>query len=367
MLKLTRPILSKSLFAVFQNIKRLKKFPVAWKHSKITPIFKLGSKKDAESYRPVTLLNICSKVFERFMFKPIAEAFLCIAESSQYGFMPPKSAILRLLFNRSQVYASVTDRNTDILTFLLDFSKAFDTIKHEILLKKLIKLGISEEFFWLIHDYLSCRTQFVKVNSSVSSKMPITSGVPQGSIIGPLLFLIYKSDLPTSIFFTLVLLFVDDLKLTSKNSTTGSDLSHLQEDIKRLQIWSETNLLLFKMKKWGFVNSKLNGQTRYNSPIEFSFSINNCKIPKIVAAKDLGLIIIENLNWSEHIQSRIAKGMKTLFLLKRNTSFLINVKSKSYLYRATKNPTLLYASECWTANISDIKAIESFNKNLCCG
>ena len=170
-----------------------------------------------------------------------------------------------------------------------------------------------------------------------------------------------------SIFCTLVLLFVDDLKLTSKNSTTGSDLSHLQEDIKRLQIWSVTKLLLFNMKKWGFVNSKLNGQTRYNSPIEFSFSIKKCKIPKVVAAKDLGLIIIENLNWSEHIQSRIAKGMKTLFLLKRNTSFLINVKSKSYLYRATKNPTLLLASECWTANISDIKAIESFNKKLCCG
>ena len=159
-------------------------------------------------------------------------------------------------------------------------------------------------------------------------------------------------------------MFADDLKLTSKISTTGSDLSHLQEDIKRLQIWSETNLLLFNMKRCGFINFKLNGQTRYNSPNEFSFSINNCKIPKVVAAKDLGLIISESLNWSEHIQSRIAKGTKTLFLLKRNTSFLINEKSKSYLYRATINPTLLYASECWTANISDMKAIESFNKKV---
>ena len=109
--------------------------------------------------------------------------------------------------------------------------------------------------------------------------------------------------------------------MTSKISTTGSDLSHLQEDIKRLQIWSGTNLLLFNMKN--FINFKLNGQTRYNSANEFSFSINNYKIPKVVAAKDLGLIISENHNWSEHIQSRIAKGMKTLFLFKRNTSFLI--------------------------------------------
>ena len=159
--------------------------------------------------------------------------------------------------------------------------------------------------------------------------MPFTSGVVQGSIIGPLLFLIYINDLPTSIFCTLVLFFADDLKLTSKFSTTGRDIFHLQEDIKRLQIWSETNLLLFNMKKCGFI--KLNGQTRYNSPNEFSFSINNYKVPKVVAAKDLGLIISESLNWSEHIQSRIAKGMKTLFLLKRNTSFLINEKSKSYL------------------------------------
>ena len=118
------------------------------------------------------------------------------------------------------------------------------------------------------------------------------------------------------------------------------------------------------MKKCGFIKFKLNRQTRYNSPNEFSFSINNCKIPKVVAAKDLGLIISENFNWSEHIQSRIAKGMKTLFLLKRNTSFLIKEKSKSYLYRATINPTLLYASECWTANISDMKAIESFNNKV---
>ena len=207
LLKPTSPVLSKSLFAVFQNFKRLKKFAVAWKHGIITPILKLGSKKDVENYKPVILLNICPKVFGRFMFKPIAEAFLCITESSQYGFMTRKSAILQLLFNLSQVYASVTDRNTDILTFLLDFSIAFDTIKHEILLKKLIKLGISEDFFWLIHDYLSGRTQSVKVNSSVSSKMPITSGVPQGAIIGPLLLLIYINYLPTSIFCTLVLLF----------------------------------------------------------------------------------------------------------------------------------------------------------------
>ena len=91
------------------------------------------------------------------------------------------------------------------------------------------------------------------------------------------------------------------------------------------------------MKKYGFINFKLNGQTRYNSPNESL--IKNYKIPKLVTVKDLGLIM------SEHIQSRIAKGLKNLFLLKRNTSFLINEKSKSHLYRATINPTLLYASE----------------------
>ena len=133
------------------------------------------------------------------------------------------------------------------LLALLDFSKAFDKIKHDIVLKKLLQLGVSENFVLLLRDYPNRRTQRVKINNSLSDKRSITSGVPQGSILGPLFFLIYINDQPSVVFSSVALLFADDLKLIYSGSP--EQLKRLQSDIDDLLSWSTQNCLLFNAKK----------------------------------------------------------------------------------------------------------------------
>ena len=148
----------------------------------------------------MTLLDIKSKIFEKFLFKAIAACFADKLTDVQFGFLPGRSIILQLILSLSRIYENIGCFENTNLLFLFDFSKAYDKIKHEILLKKLLNLGISEELFLLLRDYLLDRTQRVRINSEISTDKRINSGVQQGSVLGPLLFLLYLKDLLTVIF-----------------------------------------------------------------------------------------------------------------------------------------------------------------------
>ena len=222
---------------------------------------------------------------------------------------------------------------------------------------------LSRKLYILLADYLSNRTQSVKNNISISSKGIITSGVPLGSILGPLLFTLYINDLPDNVFFSLALLFADDLKLICKVDDLAftHDINKLKEDINSLQIWSEANFLYFNAKKCAFIKNKV---YRRNKPrnTNTTFSLGTEPIRPTSLARDLGLILNENFDWTEHITTRVNKALKVLFLLRRNTSNLLSSESKCCLYRSNINPTLLYASECWFANKSNSHLIENFNR-----
>ena len=347
-------VLEPSLRNIFKNMIRLMQFPDKWKQGVISPIYKGdGSRTDVEKYRPVTLLNIAPKLFERPLYRYLFNIFKSHCAPSQHGFLPRRSAILQLLAWLDIVYKSYSNSEAAIGLCYLDFSKAFDKIDHQILLKKVAMLGVSRGFLGILQSYLKGRVQSVRVNKSLSTPKPVTSGVPQGSILGPLLFLIYINDLPDSIFYSTCFSFADDLKLYFIEQ--NKDLSLLQIDLNGLQNWSHCNKVYFNLSKCLFLNIR-------NCFEEMLIDDEVLKSPNNV--KDLGLITNSKLTWTDHIEYRITKARCFYQFCRRNTSKNLSKFNKLDLYKSNILPISLYASECWSPSKSDLRLLENFNRKL---
>ena len=221
--------------------------------------------------------------------------------------------------------------------FFFDFSKAFDSVNHSILLKKLARLNFNRKFYLLLSSFLSNRSQSVSINGSTSSKLAVTSGVPQGSILGVIFFLIYIDDLPYEIQFMLALLFADDL--TSSACLPTKDIHLLKEDLRRMQNWSEANQIYSNAQKCSFIQIK--------GHMPFTPQINQSDILQMDHAVDLGLTIIGDLKRTTHINARLAKANKAFHLIRRISSHSISIYSKVNLDKSIVVPSLLYASECY--------------------
>ena len=276
--------------------------------------------------------------------------------SSQFGFVPRRSVILQLILSLSNIFENLSASDGFCFLLQFDFSKAFDKIKHSVLMKKLARMNIPRSLFLLIKDFLTGRTKSVNVDGYQSEKRLVSCGV-QGSVLGPILLLIYINDLPNVVFSSRALLFADDLKLIhcSKNDS----LDKLQVDLNNLHNWTVQNCLLFNYKKCSFI------QFAFGSRVEeVVLSLENNLIQEKRAVKDLGLTILDTLNWIENVRNRIAKAMKVFYLIRRNTSCRIHMKTKVHLYRAIRSPTLMFASECWELKRNEYQILERFNKKV---
>ena len=230
--------------------------PQEWRTHCITPIYKNGDKSIVSNYRPISLLCIVSKVLEKIIYRHTINFFSDLFTNHQFGFIPGRSSLQQLLLFVNDVITA-KENSYEVDTIYVDFKKAFDTVPHTTLLTKLSKYGISGNVFNFYGAYLSNRLQCVNISGVHSNLLPVLSGVPQGSLLGPLLFVIYINDLPDIFQHTTPYIFADDTKCL-KIIKAPLDSYLIQLDLDNLSDWSKlSDLSLIKINLFIFISGKL--------------------------------------------------------------------------------------------------------------
>ena len=293
----------KPLEIIFRCCLEVGIFPAIWKKANIVPIHKKNERNLLKNYRPVSLLPVCSKIFERIIFNSLYNYLHInkLLHPNQSGFKPSDSCTNQLVSISHLIFSSFDHPNShEVRGVFLDMSKAFDKVWHEGLLYKLKCFGISRNLFNILKSFLSNRLQRVTLNGQNSELRVIRAGVPQGSILGPLLFLIYVNDLPQNLRST-VKLFADDVSLFSvvKNdvSLSANDLNH---DLAMISNWSLQWKMSFNPDPSKQANEVLFSRKRNANPHPNLF-FNGTKVNRVVSQKHLGITLDEKLSFNEHV------------------------------------------------------------------
>ena len=329
--------------------------PPDWKKANIVPVFKKGDKSAVENYRPISLTSVTSKILEHIVHSSIMDHFEKHnhLNSFQHGFRQKRSCETQLITTLRDFF-NCLNKKEQIDAVLLDFSKAFDKVDHEKLLTKLINLGIGGPLYQWIRSFLSDREQTVLVDGVSSSSAPVLSGVPQGTVLGPLLFLTYINDINTNLSEgTCIRLFADD-SLLYRTIRSREDSAILQKDLETLQVWERANKMEFHPDKCKVlqITNKLN-------PTQSTYHIHNVQLSPENWAKYLGVRIDSKLNWNTQCNALCKKANSTLAFLQRNLSDCPrSVKEKCF--NTFVRPTLEYGCSVWDPHQSN--QIENLEK-----
>ena len=326
--------------------------PAVWKSALVIPIHKKGSVHQAENYRPVSLTCILCKLYETILREHILSYVIDIISEHQHGFMGGRSCLSNLLETLDRANEFLADGNcVDLLYF--DFSKAFDTVSHYRLIIKLEAMGFSKNMLNILNNFLSDRTMQVKVGDSISKSSPVMSGVPQGSVLGPLLFLLFINDLPENIKNE-IKIFADDVKMV----VDPREMEPIQCDLNKLCMWENVWMLKFNLEK-----CKVLHVGRNNPRNAYKFlggNLNRC-----TEEKDLGVTFNEKFSFHEHIYTSISKAKSSLAWLLRNTLSRDAYVMKT-AYKSLVRHNLEYCCQVWTPKarhgnwkaILDIEAVQ---------
>ena len=353
-LKIAAPAIFKSLtdffnFSIVTNI-----FPIDWKIAKVSPLYKSGKRNDPNNYRPISVLSTIARVFERLIFEQMYTYFTDnkLIEPRQSGFRSLHSTVTALLDMTNQWCFNI-DRGMVSGVIFLDLKKAFDTVNHDLLLKKLNYYGVQNQTITWFKSYLADRQQLCKVNGVSSAKSSISCGVPQGSILGPLLFLIYINDLPTCLDYSTGRSFADDTNLTFSAGDLSVLQSEMSEDLNKIFTWLCSNKLTLNTLKTDFM---VIGSRQRIATLEgdIALSVNGITLEKVRIVNCLGLSIDEFLTWDTHMQSIKHKVTCNIRILKRIKPFL-SQENLITLYKSIVEPYLSYCCIVWDS-ISDTLA-----------
>ena len=345
-LKQLAPAIAPILKQIFQKSIDTGEVPNDWKEANVSPIFKKGQRYNPANYRPVSLTCLCSKVMEHIITKHMVTHLENnnILYDLQHGFRSKRSTETQLLAFTQDVLKNLRNgQQTDII--IMDFAKAFDKVSHWRLIKKLRNYGITGSVNKWVENFLLNRSQRVVCSGENSEWAPVLSGVPQGSVIGPILFLIYINDLPDEIGAN-VRLFADDtimyLTMTGEN-----DAASLQQDLDKLAAWEEKWQMKFHPDKCSVLRI-----TRSKSPKIFNYTLHNHTLESESSTKYLGVTIDNKLNWNSHIDNVTKKANASLAFLRRNLQ-ISQRHIKANAYTTLVRPQLEYACPVWDPYTKD--------------
>ena len=341
--------ISKPLAHIYNSSFNTGIFPDLFNISKIIPIYKNGDKCNAANYRPISLLTSFSKILEKLMCKRLTK-FISkhdIFFTKQYGFIKGRSTEHAMLDILYKIIESIENKEFALGTFL-DLSKAFDTISHQTLLNKLSVYGIRGVALNWFTTYLSNRIQFVDTGSARSSFLPVTSGVPQGSILGPLLFLLYINDMPSCSQILTYTLFADDTTALSTSPSIETLFSTTNNELKSLHAWFSSNSLQINANKTNVVLFTTRQREPHldlqNTPLNLNLSGTDLNLSPSV--KFLGLQLDKNLTFKPHLDYISKKLSKSIYALRRAAKVL-PLKDLKTLYSALILPYLNYGLLAW--------------------
>jgi len=367
------PLLVKQLSAalagplslIYTSFMSVGAIPDAWRRAVITPIYKGGPAGDTSNYRPVSLTSVFSKVMERVIAGNLTEYLMVngLINKQQHGFLRKRSTVTNLIETMHDWTLAVENKQSVACAYI-DYSKAFDVVCHSKLMVKLASYGISGNLLSWMESFLEGRSQVTRVGSSISSAHNVTSGVVQGSCLGPLLFLLYINDITDSLPSSCICkLYADDLKLYTVISADVDASSTLQSYLDAILEWSAAWQLTISYKKCAVMVAGCHRSDEKGDGV-IAVSIGANKIATAGSVKDLGVHVQHDLRFATHVNAIVAKARARANLIHR--CFIS--KEPETLMRAFTTyvrPILEYASVIWSSyRVGEIKKIESVQRTF---
>ena len=368
-LKRCKQTLSKPILIILKHSINTGHVPAAYKKQFITPVHKKKSRALPENYRPISLTSHIIKILERILRNKLVDHLVgnCLLCKKQHGFRKGRSCLTQLLAHIDEILLNSLDgADTDVI--YLDYQKAFDKVDHEILLEKVKSHGIKGKLYTWLVNYLKDRVQVVVVKGEHSYQTHVKSGVPQGTVLGPLLFLIYINDLENCIIDSTLSCFADDSRIKKKILHTA-DTDDLQADLNKVEVWSSENNMSLHDEKFELLchsvhKPNLISELPFHQQYFQYTTKKGVEINPQTTVKDLGVLVTADISWTPHINSIIESARRmsawslSVFMDRSETTMLTLLKS---MIRSR----LEYNSPLWSpSKITDIQALESIQRSF---
>ncbi len=337
-------------------------FPSVFKTAVITPIYKSGSKNEISNYRPISILPVVSKILEKAILEQLTDHLDCnnLLHSMQFGFRRNHSTDAACCYLIENIRANL-DRGGTVGAVFLDLRKAFDTVNHRVLLSKLSKYNLSMETLHWMQSYLSNRMQCVRVNNALSSLKPGTTGVPQGSILGPLLFSIYINDLPAVCKGIDIIMYADDVVIYVHGRDKEQVAIKLSLVMDKISNWLKSSCLTLNIEKTVGMYFVKSNKVKDMSNIY----VNGQKINIVTEIKYLGVHLDQTLSFKKHIK-RMCNCIKYNISTFRHIRNSLTIEASFMYFNAMISSHITYCLSCWSqANETTLKPLRSvYNQAL---